>query len=687
MQTCKSDERVVLRFQIRDSGIGMSPEQTERLFQAFSQVDSSITRRFGGTGLGLALSKGLVEQMGGTIEVESRLGRGSTFSFTCSLEPAPANEREREILAGRSALVVGEDGPNHNLMEALLGLEMNVHVEPTAEAALLYVQAHPQACSLAFVHFVVQGESGLAALRELGRLPQLRIVLTADRKDEAALSALDRLGRSVLLKPFTRSSLLDLLLELVGPHPSREACPPQAGARILLVEDNPANQRITCELLGQEGFQVDVASNGREAVERVLVAPWDCPWQLILMDLQMPEMDGFAATKAIRAEERFHSLPIVALTAHVLPEERERCRLVGMNDFLGKPVDPKKLFATLRRWLPVSGDARRVLVVDDNSTNQLIAQGLLEQAGFSVDVANNGKEAVERILACSQPCPWAVVLMDVEMPEMDGCAATVRIRQEARFRTLPIVAMTGHVFEEEKARCLQAGMDDYLTKPLEPELLFSKLRRWIFPNPPAKPTETVDFPSLEEVDTVDGLMRVGGNATLYRSLLLGLAGRGADLQIALQAALQAGDRKKLEILSHSLKGEASSLGMTSLALAAAAVEQAVRRLEDCQATTGPLLETLARVCPRVLATLPAETCENLPEVAVDALEAIQNLQTWLENSDGRAIEALPPVLQAAKAWAAQGQLERLAELVGQFDSESALGVLQEISRSRPGSQL
>ena len=182
-------------------------------------------------------------------------------------------------------------------------------------------------------------------------------MLTADQDDYAALTAIDRLGRACLLLPFTRSSLLDLLAELMGRNSSpaarpRESCAAIRGARVLLVEDNPANQRIARELLEQAGLQVDVAANGREAVELVLGSPGECPWQLILMDLQMPEMDGFAATACIRKEARFRNLPIVAMTGHVLEEDRKRCLEAGME--VGKTT-----LATTLAVLPVEVQFRK----------------------------------------------------------------------------------------------------------------------------------------------------------------------------------------------------------------------------------------------------------------------------------------------------------------------------------------
>ena len=328
---------VLLRFCVRDTGIGMSSKDVEGLFQVFSQVDASLTRRAGGTGLGLAICRKLVHLMDGEISVESCPGQGSAFIFQARFEVTDEGaQRTCATLSGLQALVLGEAGsPSQNLR-----------------------------------------------------------------------------------------------------------------GRVLVVEDNQVNLRIARELLESKGLRVDGAGDGAQAVRMLLEALPECPWDLILMDLQMPEMDGFSATRALREEPRLRNLPIVAMTAHALAEE-------------------------------------------------------------------------------------------------GGC-------------------------------CLAAGMNDYVTKPIDPELLFSKVARWLPLS--STPAAVVDFPTIAEVDTIRGLARVAGNADLYRSLLLGFA----DAHQATSAALEASvDPVFTGQLAHRLKGEAGNLGLTATFQLAAELEAQPQSRETC----------------------------------------------------------------------------------------------------------
>jgi len=364
-------DRVKLKFSVRDSGIGMTPEQTARLFQAFSQADTSTTRKYGGTGLGLSISKRLVEMMGGEIWVESNYGAGSTFLFTAWFGIGSAKpERKRFIpdLAGMHVLVVDDNAlACEILIDALKAFELRVDSVSSGEAAIRDLAAADSRdpYELVLMDWHMPGMDGLEASRLImrGRLlkhvPKI-VMVTAFGQEDIRTRAEEIGINGYLLKPVSPSLLYDTLMELFG-APEHEGgrfrakredirSPDASGIRILLVEDNEVNQQVATELLESAGASVKVAKHGGEAV-RILTEGEGLPlFDVVFMDLQMPEMDGFTATRLLRAQPRLQDLPIIAMTAHALMEERQRCLDAGMNDHVSKPIDPDALFATLMRW-------------------------------------------------------------------------------------------------------------------------------------------------------------------------------------------------------------------------------------------------------------------------------------------------------------------------------------------------
>jgi PAS domain S-box-containing protein len=365
----RTGEKVQLRFEVADTGIGMTREQAARLFQAFSQADSSTTRKYGGTGLGLAISRRLVELMGGTIWVESEPGAGSTFAFTAWLGLAGEDVARRRVLPaalnGARALVV-DDNPSAReiLCELARSLGLNVGAVASGEEALEAVRQadgdHP--FDIVLLDWKMPGLDGIETARRmrgaraLAHPPRLMMVTAFGREDlraEAETAGIE----TFLVKPVSRSTLVDALVGLFAPEPgeiSRAAAgaadelPALAGARVLLAEDNEINQQIAVELLEGAGVRVDVAGTGREALERLERAPQ--AYDAVLMDLQMPDMDGLEATRRLRADARFAGLPIIAMTAHAMVEERSRCLAAGMVDHIAKPIEPQAMFRTLARW-------------------------------------------------------------------------------------------------------------------------------------------------------------------------------------------------------------------------------------------------------------------------------------------------------------------------------------------------
>jgi signal transduction histidine kinase/CheY-like chemotaxis protein len=366
----KDAQNVHLRAEVRDTGIGLSPEQRAGLFQSFSQADASITRKFGGTGLGLAISKRLVELMKGEIGVDSTLGQGATFWFTAHLGRAQNDDalaKSIPDLHGRHILVVDDNQNVRQVMsEMLASMQFKVTAVENGMAALAALQAADAAKApydLAFLDWQMPEMDGLTlatAIHDLGLAqPPHLVMVTAYGRDNLVNSAKAVGIEEVLMKPVTASTLADAIVDRLAPHlgqdrdaarPTPDAWANQAihGLRVLLVEDNELNQQVATELLESMGVHVDLAENGAIAVDKVHNQAQ--PYDLVLMDMQMPVMDGLTATRKIRALEGCKDLPIIAMTANAMESDRQKCLAAGMNDHLGKPIEPEKLWASLRQW-------------------------------------------------------------------------------------------------------------------------------------------------------------------------------------------------------------------------------------------------------------------------------------------------------------------------------------------------
>jgi PAS domain S-box-containing protein len=359
-------DKVQLRIEVRDTGIGMTREQAARLFQAFTQADGSTTRKYGGTGLGLTISKRLVEMMGGQFQVDSEPGRGSAFSFTSwfGLGDEAASRRRLlpDSLNGMRVLVADDNASAREILgEMLRGLNFSVSSVDSGAAAVQAVRAaatdHPFAT--VFMDWKMPGMDGMQAAREIRALPSpphVLMVTAFGREDVRAQAEQAGIG-AFLVKPVSQSSLVDALVGLFAPGAGVEARSAGRaaelrfdGVHLLLAEDNEINQQIALELLEGAGARLTIANNGREAVEKLAAGnPGD--YDAVLMDLQMPEMGGIEATQRIRADARYAQLPIIAMTAHAMVEERERCIAAGMVDHITKPIDPQAMFQTLARWV------------------------------------------------------------------------------------------------------------------------------------------------------------------------------------------------------------------------------------------------------------------------------------------------------------------------------------------------
>lgn len=415
-------ERLQLRFEVRDSGVGVAPERQAALFTPFEQADNSISRTYGGTGLGLALTRRLAHLMGGDAGFESQPGVGSTFWFTAWVQRAAEARSNPQFhpLAGLRALLVDDLPEAREAVAALLsGLGLQVDAQVSGEAAVQRVESEIDAGRLFDVMLIDWRMDGMDGVATLGHL---RRMLGAGMPPTILVTAFDdpmmwRDARkanfdAVLVKPILPSSLHDALVRVVHKTAAASTAPDafhdngelqlkklHSGQRILLAEDNPVNQEVATELLKSAGLEVEVAGDGAQAVELALSRHYD----LVLMDMQMPKMDGLEATRAIRSRLG-RKIPIIAMTANAFAEDRQRCLAAGMNDHVGKPVDPPALYGTLLRWLPLAAPVSSIETAAAGPPHQEVslATRLAEvvdlDAGQGLHNLGGNVEAYERVL-------------------------------------------------------------------------------------------------------------------------------------------------------------------------------------------------------------------------------------------------------------------------------------------------
>lgn len=340
-----ASHRWAVHFSVKDTGIGIPKEKTDRLFQSFSQVDASTTRRFGGTGLGLAICKRLLDLMGGEITVESSPGKGSNFSFRIELQSSEQNPLPHDTrLEGQSLLIVDPYAASRqffSLQAKRWGMKV-VETESVEQALELIQNGNHYDCALIDAHIPAQM---LVRLKHAISRPILTSVVREDFE-----------GKEVLVKPVRRSRLKEVLLQgfINSNKEIKEQSPPKPLAQdvaILIVEDNPINQKVLLKMLQNLGYSADIANNGQEAIEAFRLKTYD----IIFMDLHMPEMDGLEATRRIRAESTYSNPLIIAITAAAMEVDRVECLKAGMNSFLSKPIRGKELERLLQDYLNSSG--------------------------------------------------------------------------------------------------------------------------------------------------------------------------------------------------------------------------------------------------------------------------------------------------------------------------------------------
>jgi signal transduction histidine kinase/DNA-binding response OmpR family regulator/HPt (histidine-containing phosphotransfer) domain-containing protein len=566
----ENDETIKLAFSVKDAGIGMSEEQIQKLFKSFSQADTSTTRKYGGTGLGLAISKKLVELMKGDIYVESELGKGSCFTFTLELA------------------------------------------------------------------------------KQQGVLP--------DRRLEA-------------------NDLKDI--------------------KVLVVDDNKSAREILSELVISFGFKADVSENGVTALEMIEKASATEPYTLILMDWKMPKMDGVETIKHIQSGTQLENVPtIIMVTAYGREEVNEQAEGLDVANFLTKPITPSSLLDSIYgafgkdevveihqkklrnaqsklEELTKKLSGANVLLVEDNEINQELAMELLETNGITVTIANNGKEAVDIL----QNKTFDGVLMDCQMPVMDGYEATRALRKDERFQKLPIVAMTANAMVGDKEKVLKAGMNDHIAKPIDIVKMFSVMSKWITPSGDnqvqikQESEEEILLPKLEGINTEVGLNRVQGNIKLYVKLLLKVKNNFSNFSSELNSATESSDWESVQRYVHTLKGVAGNIGAESLYENAANYEKVVLENKD-DIEKREIVEHQLKSIIRAISVL--EKKEEIHEVDVSNVkEVLEKLSEQLADYDTEAQETFEANYEMIKSIDKNGDIEQIKKYIEDYDSESA----------------
>jgi len=482
-----------LHFAVKDSGIGIAKENLDKIFDKFSQEDTSTTRRFGGTGLGLSISKSLVEMMGGRIWVESEFEKGTVFHFELPFKasdaavPQAGNVNQTINLRKKRILVIDDNKTSrHIIRQALTPHGPTIEEAPDAASGWSILTEASSPFDLVIVDQEMPGTSGVDLAKRIRRDSHLKTVkivmlttwsgLSCDMKQQLHISA-------AIAKPIKQSRLASTLTPILqcSAAVDESACSQAsrvqvhtARHRILIVDDTIDNIRLLKNILEKRGHSVTIAENGEAAVDAVKTSHFE----LVLMDIEMPIMDGIEATRIIRAWEKDTQkdpVPIIAITAHALKGYREKCLACGMDEYFTKPIKKTTLADLVDKWT----DARpQVLIVDDSPDNRTLLLKHLQNSGdYRALCATNGQEGVDIFTQGA----ISLVLMDMEMPVMDGYAATAAIRQLSQGKEVPIIALTAHAGGKEVRKCLTAGCSAYLRKPVRQKDLFKAIQQQVLP--------------------------------------------------------------------------------------------------------------------------------------------------------------------------------------------------------------
>jgi CheY-like chemotaxis protein len=488
------------------------------------------------------------------------------------------------------------------------------------------------------------------------------------------------------------------------------------GKRVLVVDDNRAAALVLCETLGELGFSVQAVDSGQTALQCIVQAASEQqPFTFFLVDWLMPGMDGLDTVRQLKAMQLPLAPAVILVTAHRREELLQSAEQLGVQHVLSKPVNGSMLVNTMmqlmgfatRANVPVRAlqastmeselgaiQGARILLVEDNEINQQVATEVLTGAGFDVDVAENGQVAVHSVEArFASARPYDLVLMDMQMPVMDGVTATRLIRETHPSEILPIVAMTANAMTTDKERCLEAGMNGFVRKPIEPDELWRELLRWIRVRPglgnapprqnTTQPTARLDaFAHIDGLDSACGLLRTGGNPDFYLSMVRKFMQSQAHAVADAEAALARGDTTLAERLAHTLHGIAGNLGATTLQMQASALEQALRQgksqnVDLLFAKTQVTLAALIDKLTQAIATLPTDISPDA-QANFDPLQlkqVLSQLSVMLQGDDPNGA-----TFWTQHAVALRGHLKQahaLEDAIQGFDFERAIQLLNE----------
>jgi len=587
----KSADKTTLTFFVKDTGIGIAPKYLSRLFKPFSQVDTSSTRKYEGTGLGLSICKRLVEMMDGKIWVESELGKGSTFSFTVCFSRQSVNQKQK----------------------------------------------------------------------------------------------------------------------LVPP-------PDIQHLNVLVVDDCADSRLIMQKMLESFGLRVKLVSSGEESLKALKENEIrEEPFELVVIDWLMPGLGGIETSKRIRKDLKL-TIPIILMTAFGKENEILDAEKAGINAFLTKPIHQSTLFNAImdtfgKKRLKIEEKEKhittrasiyknllrgiRILVAEDNPTNQEIALAILEGAGIVVEIANNGKKAVEAL----QRSRFDAVLMDIQMPEMDGYEATRQIRKDSRFKSLPIIAMTAHAMKGDEEKCLEAGMDGYVSKPISQDRLFHTIwksmeheKKVPYYKEPEAPkdrditvAQTEDLPErLPGINIQDALSALNIEKAVFKHILIGFLKNNKESANKIRDAFDKKDWESLVQFVHSLKGSAGSIGADELYKAAQELETAGKE----GTPTSPLIDRVETALNQVLESLQMLTdtskTEPLPGKergagpGVDPAQVIPVLKQLADALDLAEPEEIKKHMEIIKKYLDISILRNLEDQVNDYEYDKALKTLKKI---------
>ena len=609
----KDENDQLVYFAVSDTGMGLTAEQMGRLFRAFEQADASTTRQHGGTGLGLAISKKLALLMGGDVGVNSEVGKGSTFWFTARLGNSVATSRRsasRPDLRGRHVLII-DDNPQARAVLASMLSSMTFEVDeaPSGLEGIEMVSAAAEKGTpyeIAFVDWQMPGLDGIETGKRIRALPDLKVrpqlvMVTAYGREEVMKQAEENAFANVLIKPVTSSMLFDAAIAVLeadqenvydAPTLASRDLNQLRGARVLLVEDNELNREVALGLLEDAHMAIDLAENGEVAVQMVGKRAYD----LVMMDMQMPVMDGIAATKAIRRNPQFKTLPIIAMTANVMAADREKCIEAGMDDHVSKPIDPDELFAALLRWIK-------------------------PRAGSSPEKLTAAAPAKVNDTA---PASATFTATTTSMPSASGTS---------------------------QAAAATAVAETNL--------------------------------EIAGIDTKSALRRTGGNRMRYEALLQKFAGQSTGSVMEIRAALSAGDTQTAARAAHSLKGAAANLGATGVAELAAKAEAAIQGGQSAGETLQSLGSSLASAVAAIRAALPEHTGTAAGSAPsgdpATVREPLKRLKELLKNDDGDAADFILEARPRLSGALTEAELSALSTQIGNFDFAAALHSISAIT--------